>query len=218
MRLLQTSLLLSLCGHLSEGFSISSRQSLASTRLRLQKGWFVPDNEADDEDVVTREMLQRDLLKDPKVKRKKGKGKGYEPMDNRDHLPFAVKKITPDPYTPPHVKRQRQAKAPKRKAPDLELVGSRLKLKQDDTSTVLGEFQLDKSTTSGDIIELGNRQYKVETARCQYKYAGGKRFVMMRKILEVKEITRVQVERQLQRSLEAASKFIDKADGDIKEE
>merc|ERR1712224_1125672 len=63
--------------------------------------------------------------------------------------------------------------------------------------TVLGEFELDKSTTSGDIICLGDKEYRVETARCQYKYAGGQRFVMVRKILEVKELTRVQNEEAL---------------------
>ena len=58
------------------------------------------DVEEDDDRLVTREMLHRDLLKDPKVIRKNKKGKaGYKPLDNRDHLPFSVRKVTPDPYT-----------------------------------------------------------------------------------------------------------------------
>jgi len=69
----------------------------------------------------------------------------------------------------------------------------------DSVTTVLGEFELDKSTTSGDVIMLGNKEYRVETARCQYKYAGGQRFVMVRKILEVKEFTRVADEKALLR-------------------
>jgi hypothetical protein len=125
--------------------------------------------------------LHRDLLDDPTVKRKNKKNKGYEPLDNRDHLPFAVKQITPDPYTHPDIKKEKQVRLPRGKKSDLEMIGARLSLRHDDTSTLLGEFQLDKSTTSGDIIELANgRQYKVQTARCQYKYAGGQRFVMVR--------------------------------------
>lgn len=72
-------------------------------------------------------------------------------------------------------------------------------------TTVLGEFELDKSTTSGDVIILGEKEYRVETARCQYKYAGGKRFVMVRKILEVKELTRVQNEENLLRQYNLSS-------------
>jgi hypothetical protein len=71
--------------------------------------------------------------------------------------------------------------------------------KGDNASTLLGEFQLDKSTTSGDVIVVGDREYRVEKARCQYKYAGGRRFVMVRKVLEVKEVTRVFKEEALMR-------------------
>lgn len=195
-------------------------RSSDQTCVNLQKGWFADDNnmnngsEDDASDgPVTREMLQRDLLGDPQVRRKrKKKGQGYEPLDNRDHLPFAVKKITPDPYTKPEVKRRKQQKNNKNKDGkakgsdlDVQLASSRLKLLQSDSdaSTLLGEYPLDKATTSGDIITLTNsatgrpHYYKVETARCQYKYAGGQRFVMVRKILEVKEITRAWQEAQL---------------------
>lgn len=172
---------------------------------------------------VTREMLQRDLLSDPQVKRKqKKKGGGYIPLDNRDHLPYVVKHVTPDPYTKPEMKRSKQglshrpsssssSSSNRKKRADLELIGSRLSVKNTnkknskDGSTILGEFPLDKSTTSGDIICIADRTYKVETARCQYKYAGGQRFVMVRKILEVKEITRSIQEAQLEKQLALSS-------------
>jgi hypothetical protein len=179
-----------------------------SVLLFLEKGWFGSDNDDDNEDnpLVTREMLQRDLLQDPTtVKRKRKKGDGYKPLDNRDHLPFAVKKITPDPYTHPQVKKAKMKNAGKTKKTDLEhqLTPSRLYSqngkKEDNASTLLGEFQLDKSTTSGDVIVVGDREYRVEKARCQYKYAGGQRFVMVRKVLEVKEVTRVLKEEALMR-------------------
>ena len=60
-----------------------------------------------------------------------------------------------------------------------------------------------RSTSCGDIIEIGDgTQYQVQKARCQYKYAGGKRFVMTRKILEVKEIKRILVEKEVQELFE----------------
>lgn len=66
---------------------------------------------------------------------------------------------------------------------------------------IIGEFTLDKSTNNGDIIQVGDgdnmKEYQVQTSRCQYKYAGGKRFVMVRKILEVKEMKRVLVEQEI---------------------
>mmetsp|Transcript_26911 Transcript_26911/g.31093 ORF Transcript_26911/g.31093 Transcript_26911/m.31093 type:complete len:277 (-) Transcript_26911:277-1107(-) len=62
---------------------------------------------------------------------------------------------------------------------------------------LLGEFNLEKSTTCGDRIMVGETEFIVEKARCQYKYAGGKRFVMVRKILEVKEVSRAETEEKL---------------------
>jgi hypothetical protein len=174
------SLVLLLSEYCSLGFAPSSidQGKLSSTSLQITNSGNVPD---DEDQLVTRELLHRDLLDDPTVKRKNKKNKGYEPLDNRDHLPFAVKQITPDPYTHPDIKKEKQVRLPRGKKSDLEMIGARLSLRHDDTSTLLGEFQLDKSTTSGDIIELANgRQYKVQTARCQYKYAGGQRFVMVR--------------------------------------
>jgi hypothetical protein len=169
--------------------------------LFIKPDWFTP-NEGEDEDnpeMVTREMLHRDLLGDPQVKRKRknGKGEGFKTLDNRDHLPFAVKKITPDPYTHPETK-QLQARKTRQKKTDLDhqLTDSRLYTtsKKGDSSTLLGEFKLDKSTTSGDVIVIGEKEFEVQKASCQYKYAGGRRFVMIRKVLEVKEVTRVQKE------------------------
>jgi hypothetical protein len=196
-----------------EGFLFPSRKPfvLRSTgsSLFLQKGWFSPDNNHENEDdedgLVTREMFQRDLLQDPQVKRKLKNGKGgggYKPLDNRDHLPFAVKKITPDPYTHPQVKNAKRKTAQTKKTDlDHQLTPSRLYQSGDgkDQSTLLGEFKLDKSTTSGDVIVIGDREFRVETARCLYKYAGGQRFVMARKILEVKEVTRAAKEEYLMR-------------------
>lgn len=50
-------------------------------------------------------------------------------------------------------------------------------------------------------IAVGDREFEVVTARSQFKYAGGKKFVMCRKILEVKEITRIAEEASLTRSM-----------------
>ena len=168
--------------HVQRTFSKTATTTKATVFQAKNSANAIPHDDDDEkEQLVTREMLQRDLLNDPSVKRKNKKGKGYQPLDNRDHLPFAVKQITPDPYTHPDIKRDNQVRLPRGKESDLEMIGARLSLRRDDTSTFLGEFQLDKSTTSGDIIELANgRQYKVQKASCQYKYAGGQRFVMVR--------------------------------------
>ena len=220
--------------------------------LSLQKGWLENDTE-DDDSLVTREDLNRDMLGlEPKVKRKNRKGRGYKPLDNRDHLPFSVRTKTPDdPYKTRYQKKKEEQSNKKtnrhrRKKTDLDLhlsaakshssltskmsdgrskkntnrltdastAPSRLIEKQkkkkssenhdDSVTTVLGEFELDKSTTSGDVIMLGNKEYRVETARCQYKYAGGQRFVMVRKILEVKELTRVADEKALLRQFNSS--------------
>lgn len=71
-----------------------------------------------------------------------------------------------------------------------------------DPSTHLGDFVLDKLTTTGDVLEIGDRQYKVVRHKCQYKYAGGKRFVMARKILQVKEVGRLQKEEYLKKQFQ----------------
>eukprot|EP00560_Eucampia_antarctica_P001985 CAMPEP_0197835590 /NCGR_PEP_ID=MMETSP1437-20131217/26312_1 /TAXON_ID=49252 ORGANISM="Eucampia antarctica, Strain CCMP1452" /NCGR_SAMPLE_ID=MMETSP1437 /ASSEMBLY_ACC=CAM_ASM_001096 /LENGTH=294 /DNA_ID=CAMNT_0043441155 /DNA_START=103 /DNA_END=987 /DNA_ORIENTATION=+ len=192
--------------------------------------------EIDEEDsLVTKEMLMRDMLSDPKVKRKKKGGKGgnnkdtkYKVLDNRDALPFVVKVSTPDPYTSSNKMRQEARVNSKKEAEQKEkkktsynsknsskkkkrtnLVGidgkdsiaASVRLRQTDGSfhKILGEFELDKNTNCGDLLEVGNREFEVQKAHCQYRYAGGKRFVMVRKILEVKEVTRIAEENYLKR-------------------
>lgn len=55
------------------------------------------------------------------------------------------------------------------------------------------------STVSFFSLSRRDIQYKVVRHKCQYKYVGGKRFVMVRKILQVKEIGRLQTEEYLKR-------------------
>eukprot|EP00591_Stephanopyxis_turris_P012825 CAMPEP_0195516416 /NCGR_PEP_ID=MMETSP0794_2-20130614/7147_1 /TAXON_ID=515487 /ORGANISM="Stephanopyxis turris, Strain CCMP 815" /LENGTH=190 /DNA_ID=CAMNT_0040645001 /DNA_START=320 /DNA_END=892 /DNA_ORIENTATION=- len=176
------------------------------------EGFDEDDDESDD--LVTKEMLQRDMLADPKVKRKKRNGKHYRTLDNRDSLPFTVQVMTPDPYTKPELKkkeaRNNTIKARKGKKPirrkdlvGMDGIASSIYTKEADgtLNKVLGQFSLDKSTNCGDVIEVGDSEYVVLKARCQYKYAGGKRFVMVRKILEVKDVTREAQESSLERQL-----------------
>ena len=158
----------------------------------------------------------------------------YKPVDNRDNLPFIVKDCTPDPYTKPgiiereakkntqiHKKKKKEEnkveskKKSKKKSVRTNLYGLGIESgiaasvykRKDDGSLdkILGQFQLDKSTNCGDLLEIGvgenNKEYEVLRAKCQYKYAGGKKFVMVRKILEVKEITRLAEENYLARQL-----------------
>jgi len=169
--------------------------------------------------------------------RRKGKGKkGYTVLDNRDILPFSVSVTTPDPYTHPDIKEEearRRSKAPRRRHNAVEAGissslyigasvdkdgGSTNKQKRNkkksasnnevDTSTWLGDYVLDRLTTTGDVLEVDGRQFKVVRHKCQYKYAGGKKFVMARKILQVKEISRLQTEQQLESQLKMASDAI----------
>jgi hypothetical protein len=172
-----------------------------------------------DETIVTREMFQKELLKDPVVRRKKNNKGGstpqsYKLLDNRDSLPFQIEHSTPDPYTHPEVKRK-QANKVRKKAGSIEnQLASSLYTSSNDSGddddeqsskTLLGEFVLDKYTTTGDILEIGDVQYRVVKHKCQYKYAGGKRFVMVRKILQVKEIGRLQQEEYLKRQWQQSS-------------
>jgi len=165
-----------------------------------------------------------------KRKKKNGTNgyKGYKVIDNRDELPFIVSVSTPDPYTP---KEKIKSEAKKNTKRDMEKKGNKgkqgkvsskhrlagvdksdgiassIKVQQNDGTfhKVLGSYQLDKTTNCGDLIEItvGDecREYEVMKARCQYKYAGGRKFVMVRKILEVKERTRKIVEDHLAKSL-----------------
>jgi hypothetical protein len=163
-----------------------------------------------DDILVTKEMFLRDLLQDPVVKRskgKKGQHREYRVLDNRDSLPFAVEITTPDPYTHPEIKRRTAAKHKRTPGAVEHTMASTLYVDSSNDNndepykTKLGEFLLDKHTTTGDVLEVGNVQYKVVRHKCQYKYAGGKRFVMVRKILQVKEIGRLQTEEYLARQL-----------------
>jgi hypothetical protein len=84
-----------------------------------------------------------------------------------------------------------------------------------DGTQSLGEFHLDKSTNCGDVLVVGDAEYRVVTARCQYKYAGGSRYVMVRKILEVKEVKRAVVEEQLQKQLKRTKRYYDHDEGPL---
>lgn len=174
----------------------------------------------DDEELITQEMLWRDLLQDPKVKKRK-KGGGYKPMDNRDALPFVVKVVTPDPYTSAKQKREEartntqtfQKQRPRTKKTNLMggiATSIYSQTKGGYLEKVLGEFSLDKNTNCGDLVEVGDKEYEVQQARCQYKYAGGQRFVMVRKILEVKEVIRVAEENYLKRQFRKGETLTDK--------
>lgn len=163
---------------------------------------------------------------------KKSKKKPYKVLDNRDSLPFAVTVTTPDPYTHPDEKKKaarNQSVTPKKRPdaveagissslyidPNPSTEGKKKKKKgkkgddSDDSSlsvdpqTHLGDFVLDKLTTTGDVLEIGDRRYKVVRHKCQYKYAGGQRFVMARKILQVKEVGRLQKEEYIQRQFDS---------------
>uniref|UniRef100_A0A7R9WCK7 Calmodulin n=2 Tax=Pseudictyota dubia TaxID=2749911 RepID=A0A7R9WCK7_9STRA len=178
--------------------------------------------EENNDGFITKEMFMRDMLADPQVKRKKRNGR-YRTMDNRDSLPFVVQVQTPDPYTSndeiKNEARKNTKKAARKNGGGGEvrknLVGMNAPGTKDGIASsvysrkadgslhrVLGEFKLDKNTNCGDLIEVGDREFEVQKARCQYKYAGGKRFVMVRKILEVKEVTRIAEENFLKRQFQ----------------
>lgn len=179
---------------------------------------YFPDKDDTDE-ILTKESFLRNMLKDPETKRKKKNGSGrYKTIDNRDNLPFLVKVITPDPYTPiaekkkeaiDNTRKDREKTASKnggkQKKVTRDLLGrdkgiaASIYTQQDDGSLqkILGEFNLDKSTTSGDVIDFGEKTFQVQKARCQFKYAGGQKFFMVRKILEVKDVTRVETEEKI---------------------
>jgi len=195
-----------------------------TTTLFLDKGWFDDDdvNEEDDEDGKIEPIVRR--------KRKNGTTQGGGYLDDHEILPFSVRKISHDPYQTRYLKEREKQKQKiindnnnkenKRFTTPSRLIQKRIKKHKngdgsstnDEFTTVIGEYQLDKSTTSGDIIAIGEMEYQVQSARNQYRYTGG-RFVMMRKILEVKELNRVQTEealiRQYTKSSSHSSSIID---------
>jgi len=134
--------------------------------------------------------------------KKKGKTPKYgsvkQPHDNRDALPFLVQVMTP----PTHVatkltKKQRRANEQngiEDKEDKLGVVGEEL-----------GEFVFEKNTGAGDKIAIDDEVFLVQRAKCQYRYAGAQKFVMVRKILQVKPIQRVMQEEYLARQFQAAS-------------
>ncbi|KAL3790049.1 hypothetical protein ACHAW5_008644 [Stephanodiscus triporus] len=67
---------------------------------------------------------------------------------------------------------------------------------------VLGEFVFDSNTNCGDLLQISDREYEVLSSRSQFRYAGGRRFVLVRKVLEVKEISRIAEEASLRRLMD----------------
>ena len=132
------------------------------------------DNDAinpSNDTVITREMFQRGLLEEPVVKRTKGKKKQgqYKVLDNRDSLPFRVEHMVPDPYTHPETKKKRANKnsVKKRRTGAIEeSLTSRVYTGEDEDRTMIGEYMLDKHTTTGDLLEIGDRQYRVSKWCC----------------------------------------------------
>jgi len=146
------------------------------------------------------------------VKRKKGSKFKEEIADNRDNLPFVVKLTTPDPYTRLEIKKAKAQQATRedrktRTGPSNMNIAASIFIANSDNEElfpILGEFQSDKQTTSGDILQLGEKQFKVLKARCQYKYVGGQKFAMVRKILEVKELARSLAEETIAKQFQAS--------------
>lgn len=179
------------------------------------------DQEEDEQERITRDQFYRDLMglsetensndqdeqqqQQQKSPKKKGKNQKYgstkRPHDNRDSLPFLVQVMTPpeEPYeqvikkTKKKSKRKREGKADNNDDDDLGIVGE-----------TLGEFAFEKNTGSGDKIEIDNQIYLVQRARCQYRYAGAQKFVMVRKILQVKPMQRAMQEDYILRQWNAA--------------
>lgn len=161
------------------------------------------------------------FIRDMQVRRKKKGSKEYKSHkthDNRDALPFLVKVKTPDPYTKDEEMlkqaRKNSAKKSNKKAARTRNVfgvasnanaiaaSVYARRKNGELHQILGEFQLEKNTNCGDLLQVEDREFEVVKARSQFKYAGGKRFVMVRKILEVKEVTRIAEEAALTRLMD----------------
>ena len=158
------------------------------------------EEKEEEPDLITKEMFYRNLMelddekenKKPKKKSKNAKQARRVNHDNRDELPFLVQVITPPEkaYEKQLVKQQQKKnnKNKKKNGNDSDVV-----------TETLGEFRFDKSTNSGDKIEIDDEVYLVQRSKCQYKYAGAQKFVMVRKILQVKPIQRAMQEDYLKR-------------------
>lgn len=147
------------------------------------------DDDEEEEELITREMFMREQLS---VKRKKKGSTGeYKPHDNRDSLPFVVKVKTPDPYTSDE---EMLKQARENSSSDLNGLGDRaarsnlvgvdsgksryantiaasiMARRRDGTMyKVLGSFELEKNTNCGDLLQVGDREFEVVTARSQFK-------------------------------------------------
>ena len=201
------------------------RQMLNGNEEQDEEGKYDIDNSPQQQQQQQQQQESTEILPG-KVKRKKRNGSHYRVLDNRDNLPFLVKVTTPDPYTNNEAMQKKARKNTKQlpkgsknndrgkkelkgnKKERHNLIGmggidsiasSIYKRKKDGTlDQILGEFALDKSTNCGDVLDVGDGvEYQVQKARCQYKYVGGKRFVMTRKILEVKEVRRILMEKEV---------------------
>mmetsp|Transcript_21552 Transcript_21552/g.46876 ORF Transcript_21552/g.46876 Transcript_21552/m.46876 type:complete len:254 (+) Transcript_21552:166-927(+) len=203
---------------------IESHATSFNTQLQGSVSKWNEEYESPDED----EGL-RDVLSEPAKRKKKG-SKEFKQYDNGDALPFVVRVKTPDPYTTSgemlkqaknnsEVAKKNNANGTSRKTGtrrSSNLVGTHStyansiaasiysRKKDGSLYKVLGKFELERSTTCGDLLQVGEREFEVVTARAQFKYAGGG-FDMVRKILEVKEITRIAEEATLARLMNKES-------------
>jgi len=136
-------------------------------------------------DAVTRESFLRDMAGNDAVVMRKKKNGHYKIRDNRDHMPFVVRLRNPT---------EGRSGRDEESTDGAGLV---------DLNRKLGEFSLDRYTNCGDMLVIGTQNYEVRTASCEYKYAGGKQFVVVRKVLEVTEVGRLAAERMLERQFES---------------
>lgn len=213
------------CGHMESSESESESEVQGQPSDQFQQIY----DSSDDNNIMNQTSP---IMNNASVKKKK-KNSQYTISDNRDSLPFLVRVITPDPYTNHDEIKQRArantnterlkqkdglTKSKKNKiqtARDDSLKGESISASIFTRATdgslrpILGEFFLDKSTNCGDFIRVGDREYIVQKATCQFKYTGGKKFVMVRKILEVKETVRVLLEQMIQQNFDNPSNYID---------
>eukprot|EP00956_Cyclotella_meneghiniana_P011089 scaffold15508_cov66-Cyclotella_meneghiniana.AAC.1 len=182
----------------------------------------------EDDELITKEQFLRDMLSPETARRKKKGSKEYKPHDNRDALPFIVTVKTPSPYTRPDVmleeakfnsekaRRSTKSKLSGKKTSNLvgmddkymnNAISASISVRRKDGTMykVLGQFELDKNTNCGDTLQVGEREFEVVTARSQFKVFNCVGFIMVRKILEVKEITRIAAEEVLLSALKKSS-------------
>jgi len=149
-------------------------------------------DEDEEEGIITKEMFMRDMLSEPaRTKKRRSKGE-YKSHDNGDALPFVVRVKTPDPYTTTkdmlkdakknsEVAKKNGNKKSARKSTKSNLVGMDSKFgngiaasifsrkKDGSLYQVLGSFELDKDTNCGDLVQVGDREFEVVSARAQFK-------------------------------------------------